>query len=383
MVKQGIMKSDIKVQLVNRYLYLIFKDVTATLEEDWVSFSITIGKRGESVNPFSIFNVTEDLDSKMNADGDQSANESDDPWMTLYLLFIYRHARATNQLYQTALFDRLKSQISAVSINPPALTAPKGIYKAWLNNKCFVKIVAGIDMFFCKFPMEEKSYVRFGTITSRFRDCASLLSLEHFRETTGLDGDDIFPWMATPVLEEEVHRIMRDGQELDKPDSYVPYLMDLGLSLKSPYSATACPAIYTWAHMACALLTSMRSRNARMISDANIANLKINSLIIGYVFTKNTDCEILFTKNTDLIDKLKSNSFSGVDDDENDNESQLGSDDDFGMPKGKNPDEWWFYIKAMKNQVPDKIIQFGKSEAAKMGNCRVGSIGKYLNEALA
>lgn len=40
-------------------------------------------------------------------------------------------------------------------------------------------------------------------------------------------------------LGDDFKRIQHQGEEADKPDSYTPYLTDLGLSPKSPYSTTA------------------------------------------------------------------------------------------------------------------------------------------------
>ncbi len=317
----------------------------------------------------------EEADQRIDGTSDPGVMPEDDRWMTLYLLFIYRYSRATNASYQAGLIDKLRLQIASVTLHPPAFNPPKGTYKAWLNNKNFTKIVAAFDMFFCKFPNNDMSFLRFGTITSRFRDCASLLSLNHLRETAGIEGDQLFAWMFVGTLADEAEILMKEAQELDNPESYTPYLMDLGLSLKSPYSAAVCPGVYTWSHMICSLLVSTRSRNARMVSEANLSNIRNNAAIVAYVHAKNTECGLYFTDNAELIKELRNNP-----DPDSDVQSVADLSD---LPKTKDPAEWFIFLRGNQYQCPLEITTFVQTESAKMNNSRPGSIGAHLYEAFA
>ncbi|AJR28481.1 nucleoprotein [Landjia virus] len=384
-VHHGIMHGTIKVQHAIRYLYLVGAKVTETLESDWESFNIKIGSRGESVGIFSTLNVTEDRSVKIDGSSSPDVDEKQDCWMVLYLLFVYRYTRATNATYQALLIDKLKVQIAAVYTGDINVPSPKATFKSWLNNKNYLKIVAAYDMFLCKFPNNEYAYWRFGTIVSRFRDCASLLSLNHMRETAGIPGKDLFGWMYMPVLREESISMMKPGEELDKSDSYAPYMMDFGLTLKSPYSASACPSVYTWCHFVCSWLVSARSRNARMISDAGIAQLRTNAAIVAYVHSKNYDFDLQFTDNPGIIDgTIKIDGSGGDDDSDDDTGSTTGTiirPDE--LPTTRNNVEWVQYLKSQNNQLPYKIEQFIKEESQKMTNMRAGSIGKHLYDAYA
>nr|UOI88692.1 nucleoprotein [Walnut Creek virus] len=363
-IHNGILQQDLKIGHVIRYLCLIGLTIQETLDEDWMSFGVSIGGKGATITVLSSLEVKEENDQRIDGTSDPGVNPEEDKWMTLYLLFIYRYSRASNAAYQAGLVDKLRLQIASVSLNPPALNPPKGTYKAWLNNRNFTKLVAAFDMFFCKFPNHEMAFLRFGTITSRFRDCASLLSLNHLRETAGIEGDQLFAWMFVGTLAEEAEVLMKEAQELDKSDSYTPYMMDFGLSLKSPYSAAVCPGIYTWSHLICSLLVSTRSRNARMVSEANLSNIRNNAAIVAYVHAKNTECGLFFSDNADLIKEVKA---ANDGDDDTESVSDLSE-----LPKSKEPSEWFIFLRGNQYQCPPEIIQFVQTESAKMNNSRPG-----------
>ncbi|AJR28517.1 nucleoprotein [Mosqueiro virus] len=379
-IHEGIMRGTLRVQHVIRYLYLVGGNITARLEDQWESHGVVIGNQGDIVNPFAMYQVTLDNQNTIDATGSPNVDADQDLWMTLYLLFVYRYSRVSNTNYQGALMDRFKVQVVSAYPNPGAFQTPKGVYKSWLNNKNYTKIVAGFDMFFCKFPKHDAAFLRFGTVTSRFRDCAALMALNHLRTTAKMEGDEIFGWMFLQQLEDEAYMLMKEDEELDKVDSYTPYMMDMGLSLKSPYSATACPSIYTWCHFIGSWLVSTRSRNARMISDAGIAELRSNAAIVAFVYSKNYNYQIRFTDKDDIIDGT--NPINDMDDeyDSSDESSMMSIS---ALPKSRDPLEWFCYLKGMQFQTPREIQIFITLEAQKMHNMRAGSIGKHLHEAYA
>ncbi|AJR28574.1 nucleoprotein [Gray Lodge virus] len=374
-IHHEILQQDLKLSHVIRYLYLVGTGITETLDENWVSFGVEIGRKGNTVNVFCMMDVKEEDDKRADGTSDPNITSDEDKWMALYLLFIYRYSRASNAAYQAGLVDKLRMQVASVTLNPPAFNPPKGTYRAWLNNKNFTKLVAAFDMFFCKFPNHDSAFLRFGTITSRFRDCASLLSLNHLRETAGIEGNQLFAWMFVGTLAEEAEVLMKENQELDKSDSYTPYMMDLGLSLKSPYSAAVCPGVYTWSHLICSLLVSTRSRNARMVSESNLANIRNNAAIVAYVHAKNTECGLFFSDNKDLIKEVQNMK---------DQSGDAESVDDLGdLPKSKDPAEWFVYLRGNQYQCPEEIMRFVQVESTKMNNSRPGSIGAHLYDAFA
>ncbi|AJR28328.1 nucleoprotein [Kamese virus] len=383
-IHDGIIRGNLRVQHVIRYLYLVCVQITAVLDARWETHRVVIGDQGTTVNPFSMYNVVFDETNTIDAAATNGIEADQDYWMVLYLLFIYRYSRITNANYQGALLDRFRVQVLTAYPTPGQFQTPKGVYKAWLNNRNYTKIIAGIDMFFCKFPNHELAYLRFGTVTSRFRDCAALLALNHLKSTAKMEGDEIFAWMFLQQLEEEAYTLMREEEELDQSDSYTPYMMDMGLSLKSPYSASACPSIYTWCHFIGSWLVSTRSRNARMISDAGVAELRANASIVAFVYSKNYSYRLRFTDRDDIINGQNPVNAIQDDQDGSDDGSDTDSVESLGtLPRSKDPIEWYCYLKGMHFQTPREIQAFISGEAQKMTNMRPGSIGKHIHDAYA
>ncbi|AJR28298.1 nucleoprotein [La Joya virus] len=380
-VKASISQGTLDVNVVIRFIYLVGLEFKATLDTKWKSFGVDIGDVGATMCPWNLLTVEFDTHVAPRGNIDQTATKDDDLWMMAYVLFVYRYSRAQMATYKATLFDKFKVQIAPHTDPGFIPTAPHANYSAWLSNRNYCKLIAALDMFFTHFPQHPEAFLRIGTITSRFRDCAALTSLEHYRETVGFKGDDMFGWIFVGTLEEECYILMKPGEELDDPNSYAPYLIDLGLSLKSPYSASTCPSMYTFCHMVGSLLTSGRSQNAKMISDKNLINIRMNALLVAYVFNENVECKIYFTDKEELLR-------AGLDGQENATQTatdalelqSLGSDNE--PPKNKDPVEWFMYLSSLNFQIPQFIRNFGRQEAAKMGQCRVGSIGKYLGDSL-
>jgi hypothetical protein len=61
----------------------------------------------------------------------------------------------------------------------------------------------------------------------------------------------------------------------------MPYLSDVGISRKSPYSSSANPELHNWINMVCAFNESVRSINARMNNENNVVNILANAIIMA------------------------------------------------------------------------------------------------------
>lgn len=89
-------------------------------------------------------------------------------------------------------------------------------------------------MYMVKLPRHPFAEIRIGTITSRFRDCSAVMDLAFLGEILNADCYEVASWIWSKNLGDDFKRIQHQGEEADKPDSYTPYLTDLGLSPKSP-----------------------------------------------------------------------------------------------------------------------------------------------------
>lgn len=113
--------------------------------------------------------------------------------------------------------------------------------KVRYNNPEFRTLVAALDMFWCKFPDFSTSKLRVYTLNARFKDCSSISELNHLSRVSSLKIGEILKLAFSVRVRDEVLGIGRPGEEFSQPvfeAFYFPYMRELHLSKKSPYSST-------------------------------------------------------------------------------------------------------------------------------------------------
>lgn len=83
---------------------------------------------------------------------------------------------------------------------------------------------------------------------------------------------------------DEYAAVMKEGNELDNELSYMPYLSDMGLCQRSPYSASANPILHLTIHMTCAYLGSVRSQRSRIPGESGMMLAQVNAALMAYAF---------------------------------------------------------------------------------------------------
>ncbi|ADB88758.1 nucleocapsid [Durham virus] len=368
-----IKKGSLDINLGKLYLYLVLKDITQNLDADWTSFNVQIGSLGTSMSPWGIVTVNQDP-NQCRIDGsskDTSAKKEDDQWMCMYLLAIYRVGKATNKTYQTMLIDQLNRMLASVSKNAVPMVQAMAALDSWPNDTNFCKMVACVDMFFNKFKNHEWAVLRFGTISSRFRDCAALTSMAHYQQLLGINLGKALEWIFVSRVTEEVELILTPNQELDKPDSYMPYLIDLGISKNSPYSSTRNSSWHLFCHGLGALLASRRSVNARHLEAADQSNILINVMLISYVF----QTRVTWSKN--FVEQGQVDKSDALNDGK---KSVLLSKS--SLPSTTSADDWFCWMKLNRFELPDDCKVLAGKNAQKLNDSRDGSIGQFLYKRL-
>lgn len=272
--------------------------------------------------------------------------------------------RATQAEYRSAIWTRVTAQINALSSTADSLSDPGDIYKGWLNNREYNTLVAAYDMFFHKFPMHPLSNIRIGTTGSRYRDCAALMSYGYLLSLLSMNRlVDLLGWVFVLKIGEDINRMMKPGEELNFPDSYLPYQVDMGLVQKSSYSASANPHFFQWVHFTGALLRSQRSMNARQISESNLNGVFANAVCLAYTYARTFDATQVFIVDSNVLP--------------DDNE-----DDDGGTPnqilqnllKSRDPVVWIAHIRSQKGDLPGPVKRYVKRIGATIKDPRDGTI---------
>lgn len=169
------------------YVYRELSTVTEPLTEIWMSFGVEIATSEEGANPFSPVDIII-ADIAPAIPPSTRALDQYVYWMLACILAMYRLCRTSYPEYRTKLSNTLKDQSEIIRPqNCSGYDDMASKYGTWKDDANYRKMVASIDMFYAKFPGRDYSLVRFGTVSSRYKDCAALSSLFNLKKDYG-DG---------------------------------------------------------------------------------------------------------------------------------------------------------------------------------------------------
>ncbi|AAX47596.1 nucleocapsid protein [Tupaia virus] len=368
MIKGQIQNGSVDIELAKHYLILVLEQITEDNSDDWTSFGVQILSRTERGRPLCMVNIQlDDKDKTFDSQvKDSTATVEDDLWMTTYLLAIYRIGRATNKNYQTQLIDELNKLLATFPGDYVPMVQALQAFDSWPNDPNYCKLVACVDMFFSRFKKSKWAILRFGTISSRYRDCAALTALNHFSRLLGVDLVDALEWSFVGRVSDEIEQMLKPDQELDKVDSYTPYMIDLGISKASPYSTVRNPAWHLFCHTVGSLMMSRRSINARHLEAPDQSNILSNAELIVFVF----ETRIKWLKNFRKLDSVDAS-------DQLDQVAPvvLGTKD---LPNTTNADDWFSWMKLNNFELPDECGRYVSKLAKKLKDSREGSVGQFV-----
>ncbi|QIQ19220.1 nucleoprotein [Yinshui bat virus] len=360
-VYSGLLDGTVLIQHINSYLYYVLRDRKERNEKKWKSFDIVIAEEQTDVGVFCMVTVKEDpsqgADGKLHPD----VIMDDDKWLPAYILGLYRVGRATVPEYRAMLMKNLMQQCMSMSPRAKSLARDTDIfYDIWSSDSNFCKIVACVDMFYNRFKKSIYSNIRFGTIASRFKDCAALATMSHLIKISGLTDVDVCLWIMLNDIRREFKQMMMPGNEIDNPESYMPYLADFGISTKSPYSTVRNPCFHFWGQLTALLLRAQRSKNARVPQDIPISDLTIASWLFAYAVGRTADLKIQFVRvGAPDPPELK---------------VQIDGPE---PPASKDPVDWLaWYVDHGKVPTVD-MKKFGRAVVASLTELRAGTVGKY------
>uniref|UniRef100_T1L679 Rhabdovirus nucleocapsid domain-containing protein n=1 Tax=Tetranychus urticae TaxID=32264 RepID=T1L679_TETUR len=271
-IKDGTISSD----LAALFLWKYGERLKATLDEKWESFGVTICEPGE-VKLSSIIDVhfgDQEIISSIETDGMVSSN--DDNWIASFLTSIYRINCAKNENYRLEL-SKTASNIMVKNFGKGSYASLNFLnvtYRHWIGNTNYIKIIAAYDMFL--FKTNIKTY----QIPSMGHNKFTISRVFYLRK-----------WVFVDSIERELARVLKDGEEIDKPDSYTPYLHDLRLSSQSPYSCSNNPALYAFLSTMGVYMGRKGSMNVKMVRDDYEREATcFNGLVVAYLLQEK-NCE--------------------------------------------------------------------------------------------
>ncbi|UOX72930.1 nucleoprotein [Wufeng Myotis altarium vesiculovirus 1] len=357
----GLQDGQVAIQHVNSYLYQVLKGYTEVNQGKWSSFGVTIAEDGARIGPFCMLDVDEVKDGGVDGKASTEAIPQDDQWLPMYLLGLYRVGRATVPEYRALLMRNLIAQCQAASGRAKNLTRDTEIFfDNWGADPNFCKIVAGVDMFYHRFKKSQRASLRFGTIVSRYKDCAALSTFSHLVKMTGLKPGEVVCWILLPSVLTEFRALMAPGNEIDESMSYMPYLIDMGLSQKSPYSSVRNPCFHFWGQLTALLIRSSRAKNARVPNDIPLSELTTSAWLFAYAVGRTADLKALVIPHNATAPR----------------DSEAEQDLDL-PPTGKNPIEWVAWYNDIGKVPTAEMKHFGKAAVSALTDIRADSMAKY------
>lgn len=365
MVIRGINQGQLDRDVAKMYLHTLGKTLVDNLDEDWVTYGVVIKPKG-GVAISDLYEA--EVKDEMAATAEEGTEDAPDFDVALAVLFIHRLVRLSAQASRDVYYDNLKKQLTRKDTHLFKSITRLSEYASWQSDRDYNKIVAAYDMFFFRFQNHDFAALRYGSIASRFRDCASLTSITHICDVLGIEPE-LFPdWIYHVKAGQELMSVCHDADiaEAETPFSYFPYQADMGFVLKSAYSSVAAPNVFFLIHAIGCFMRSQRSLNARMNPDCNATLLVKNALIVAAAFKSLTVLDKAFTESGAYAetDALMAED-TGVTD-----------PDAFSTLDGGEV----FEIMARRQFRPTKLMMSVLNNYKKeVKNLREGTIGKFLS----
>lgn len=371
----NIKGGTVTVKQATAVLWEYLGTLKGRLSADWVSFGMKIGSKDTDITARDLLEATTVSPSCLAGSDENPANHDVTKWVMLMLMAPFRINSGLRTEYRGPLMNRLGLLINEISPHPGTFTfssylTGKGM---WDQDKDYSKVVSALDMFFSKFPEHEDAKLRVCSISARYKDCAALTGVEYLRNLTGTSYGEFMMWIFTQGPADDIVRLFKKGEEIDKADSYLPYIASMKLAAKSPYSASVNPSIHYFIHFTGGLMGQKRSINARMAGDANLLDPLINAMVFAYAKHVRVNWGMKFRiKGTTSV--LKTASEAG-----DDGETRGGSRaEDTPEPENADPRYWYRYILGYGHRIPADIENRCASMAVNITNARKDTIGQYL-----
>ncbi|KAH9382085.1 hypothetical protein HPB48_022430 [Haemaphysalis longicornis] len=376
-VDHGLRTKQLKVEHVVPFIYEVGLKISATLDEPWVSFGRRIGGEGEQITPWSLLSIETEDGGSLDAPVVSKAPRSEFGLLGM-VVCIYRLVEARKR--GTASYEAaLQGKITGVLRSAPFgctdaewATGASKRFHAWCSDKAYLALIAALDMFFQRFRNHELAVLQVGTCSSRLKACGVLESIDRVCLAVGLTRIECFKWAFFVPLVDELRVIFKEGEELGVAHSYAPYLSDLGLSGRSPYSTTMNPCVHFWCHVANAILGSQRSRNAMVTCYDFLMELTYLAAVFASVNYRHRFRRLVLRGRKEAEEWHRKQV-------EEEKKRQVYTDVT-QEPLSANPEHWFKYLANKDFVVTKDMTTCFQRAAAGCQNARKGSVGEYLKK---
>lgn len=350
-------------------MYHYGKTIKVKLDEKWTSYGVEVGDKDQEISPMSLIQVNL-VESPREFPKSEASEAEDDTWMAGCVLSIYRLIRTSISEYKNQMAKRITTQLRALRSTAPEMTDVVDLYSSWSSDKGYNILVASFDMFFHRFPNHQYSNLRIGTIGSRYRDCAALLSFGYISTLLGMDRlTEVMDWVFVEQVGKDIDRMMMSTDERLNQFSYFPYHVDMGLVMKSAYSTSANPHFFEWVHTIGTLLKSSRSMNAAHVCEARLPDIISNAACVAFAFSNNVSFVKVYTETGAPLQAAKEDEEEATGGESNALEDVL---------KTRDPKDWCSMLQGMEGDIPAPVKNYIKKIITGFTDPRSGTIAASL-----
>lgn len=281
-LRSMIQDANVTATYMTHFLVELAEEIREPQAPEWVTMGYKIPAGMQT--PLDLIHVVRSGGEDLVAT-DMPTTAQDNAWMAMYVMCGVRAAGLNQHQLRTFTATAEKKWRSAT--NPPkALDLDGLINRRYYFSDCrdLDVIVSAIDMFLNRYPHHKWSFLRFGSHVKRHEGCSVLLSLPAIAATIGLQECELVPWIRVSCLKIEVKALYLHKEELNQSDSYLPYLIGMKMSARSPYSVTANPGLHFFLHIIGACMREERSINALLKNTNNVYPILCNAAIVVLAF---------------------------------------------------------------------------------------------------
>ncbi len=288
------------------YIAKVAETITGKLEDDWKSYDVMIGHKGDTITPLSLLEITK-LHIELPGQKTETIPTCTDYGVAAKALLVYRISQAPPD--QTTYKANLMKRIGDVfKMEPFCLDSTAGVMNVphWIQDPAYRTLAAAIEMFLRKFPGHPLEKLRACTLTSYIKDCALLPSVNFAAECLQISPATLLQYIYSRSLADDVRRLIGGGPKEEKlvDHSYFQYMREMNLIPRSPYSASLNANLFVWCQFIGALNSQKRSIHARMVTTANPVILLIFAGYVSYYVLGAPETNVIFADTPEKMEAL-------------------------------------------------------------------------------
>lgn len=302
----------VNADAINFMIYKQLEQIKATLPENWESFGVEIGKKGDIITPLSLLEVNISSGDSNPKAKLPSKTRPCTARLAMYYIFAPMCLDTPHERQRNALAAKMAAavpvgqKIRSVSHKDVAM-----LYCAMTNNSTYARMASALDMFMERFPDHAGYKMRVGTECTRYMHSAANFLIPHFSALLGVSGkSEILNWILALDAKRDAEKLFDPLNAVDDPYSYSPYGVSMGLVSKSIAAIKHNTDLHVYVHTVGAILGNERSRKAKMLKDCSTVPVKM-AFVVGAIksvqrqLTTMTESDDAVETDTDADDMIK------------------------------------------------------------------------------